>query len=308
MIFILEGVYKCGKTTLSERLIKRFKAEYVKFSAPTKPPYQEYNEFLDRVDPNKCYVLDRFCHGELVYGPVYRGKSGLNLWQLFYLELRLKAFNAVVIYCEIPSMLIRSNFNKDKEKITRPEDIERLLESYDKVWNHSLIKPLRYDYTEDVTAGELLGQLDQLHFKSKTFFQDSSQYKNYIGSTSPDVVFVGDRKNPKRSHLPIFDSLSGYFLLKSCFVRLDLNKVGFCNSIGEGGDIVSYDFIKWLKPRKLVCLGKLSYDRMSSIMDEDGEFLKVPAVEVPHPQYAKRFLGKQALTKYACQLAEAANA
>lgn len=156
MLIILEGSDKCGKTTLARFLAVKFQADYVKFSAPVKPAYDEYRDFLFTIDPRKNYVLDRFLYGELVYGPIYRGKSGVTPEQMRFLETIMARVRTAVIYCETDLQQIRDNFVKDDEQFTRQEDIEEILKRYKYLWSQTHIKPYYFNYLTDPTYGRLM--------------------------------------------------------------------------------------------------------------------------------------------------------
>lgn len=168
MLLLLEGIDKSGKSTLARKLVEEFGAEYVKFSQPKRPPYDEYSEFLANAVPSKIYVLDRFMHGELVYGPIYRGKSGLDTVQLLSLEKTAASVHgSAVIYCRVPSSQVKKKFLEDGEEFTQVKDIGRIIHAYDCVFEGTCLKVFRYDYTEDGDASKLLEELRAFVMQSK---------------------------------------------------------------------------------------------------------------------------------------------
>lgn len=161
MLIYIEGVDKQGKTTLAKKLCDVFKAEYIKFNQPKLPPFEEYAGFIASIDPDKHYVLDRFFVGELVYGPIYRGKTGVSYGQLAELEKMLleKQPESVMIYCETSMNEVKKNFVKDKEEFAKLEDIERIREAYHEVLRRVSIPVIDFDYTKDLDHSGVLTTL-----------------------------------------------------------------------------------------------------------------------------------------------------
>ncbi len=116
IIIILEGIDKSGKSTIANFLKEKFGFEIVKCSQPKGDAYKEYVSKLNKV--NKNTVFDRFCYGELVYGPLYRGKSQIDNKKLANIETLASAKNAIIIYCYDKPELIAKRFNKDKKSFT----------------------------------------------------------------------------------------------------------------------------------------------------------------------------------------------
>jgi len=163
MILIIEGVDKNGKTTLANRLVQEYGAEYVKFGQPTKPPFQEYSEFIASVDPSKTYVLDRFFIGELVYGPIYRGKSGITLGQLKDLERVLldKVAETVIVYCKTNIEQVRTNFEAEHEEFAKASDIAALRKKYHDILKKQVLPVYGFDYLKDMDHSGIIGRLSK---------------------------------------------------------------------------------------------------------------------------------------------------
>src|SRR3989338_4886641 len=96
MMIIIEGIDKSGKSHLAQYLSKTFNLPIFKFSIPKEDPYIEYMSFL--LKQTKPCILDRSYLGELIYGPIKRGKSGLNEWQIRNIEGLLLMRSAFYIY------------------------------------------------------------------------------------------------------------------------------------------------------------------------------------------------------------------
>ena len=296
MIIILEGCDLNGKSVLAKKLTKYFKAKYLHFSKPAKPPYQEYSECLDSLKPDKFYVIDRFCYGEMVYGKLLRGKSGLSENQLTYLELRLKSHGTEVIHCQTSLEENKINFSRREETSTTVDDLKKIRGEYEKIFNYSLITPFKYNYLDDPWAGDIISRLFWLNYFS---FLRPHELKNYVGSIRPKLLFIGDQKNEKLKHKGVFESISGNFLISAIKNLNLLNISGITNSMWDPDYLCRIDpgFITALRPNKIIALGQNAASGLDS--------MQIKHVQIDHPQYAKRFYGKNALKRYSTKIMEA---
>lgn len=133
MIIILEGENKTGKTTLAHYIRDNHNFKYVKCNQPKGSPYDEYIGILEGLSYLDDLVIDRFCYGELVYGPIYRGKSALSEKELIKIESRLHVLEARLIYCKNSIEDIQKLFDKEKEEFANKDKVKETLELYDEV-------------------------------------------------------------------------------------------------------------------------------------------------------------------------------
>ena len=292
MIYILEGIDKNGKTTLAKKLAKKLGCNVEKFSAPGRNAYREYSEFLDSANPRKNYVVDRYCHGELCYGPELRGKSQVTFEDVRFLELRLLTHGCVGIYCFTDVNHTIENMQICDELSTKPSHVIGLKERYENLLEESsILRWFRYDYRDEGSSSfsNLMLALKERSFTTMT------QATNWLGTTDgPRVLFVLDRKNERLSRLEnrhILDSTSGRFMLRSIYKKIGtrLNKLAFTNS-----DKLNTVLLDRVKPLHVVACGKNS----EAVLRSTG--LKFS--RVVHPQFAKRFYGKDAILRYQREL------
>lgn len=139
-LILLEGVDKCGKTTIANRLIKDYGFNYIKCSQPKGDAFLEYFTILDSIDKNKNYVIDRFHWGESVYGPIYRGVSTMDQDKQWQIEFKVKNLGGILIYASNTKEFIAEKFKEDKEEFTKEEHIDKLLKNYEDCSRRSILK------------------------------------------------------------------------------------------------------------------------------------------------------------------------
>lgn len=86
MNIIIEGPDATGKTTLTNKLIKKYNMKSMHLSGDTKNDFDFHNDLLNKNN----YVYDRFFMGELVYPKIYKRDPKLNF------EEALKLMNKIV--------------------------------------------------------------------------------------------------------------------------------------------------------------------------------------------------------------------
>lgn len=160
MIIILEGCDKTGKTTLAEYLRDKHKYEIVKCSQPKGDPFLEYIHKLKKAGKN--VVFDRFHLGEEVYGPIYRGKSGLTKDSFASIEDYANKLGAVMILCTDTPQHIINRFKTENETFTQEKDVRNIVDTYAQLFIKSKIKTKKYHIM--MTPHDLLknGELDKL--------------------------------------------------------------------------------------------------------------------------------------------------
>lgn len=130
-MIILEGSDLSGKSTLAKALQDNYGYEIVKCSQPR--PGRAYNEYVQKIikaEPNT--VFDRHFLGELVYGPLKRGKCQLNPMQISDIINLLKEKNCTLIYCNAPMDFIKSKFKERGEDFVTIKEIEKVKLAYEK--------------------------------------------------------------------------------------------------------------------------------------------------------------------------------
>lgn len=284
MIIIVEGVDGQGKSYLCKRLKHDFNAELIHVGAPkTNNAFTEYIKMIVNLDLTKNYVFDRCFHGERVYGPIYRDKSTVDDTQQTYLELLVQRHVVKCIYCWTDVRNTKHVFKTRGEFHTKLKDVGKLHSNFMNIIKKSRLGWFRYDWRRDSYA-----DMVEQFWLTRNNPSLTGDHLEWIGSTKPAILLIGDKKNPKLLNSPVFCSLSGMFLMRS----LPHGILAITNS-----DDFLKEKIELLKPKKIIALGLSAAKRL--------KLLNINFKAVVHPQYAKRFYGKNAIKQYSNELKEA---
>ncbi len=97
-MIIVEGIDGTGKTTLVKKLeLNGFYKFHFDYDKKTQDLYEKYLNILSLENIEK-YVFDRSFISEVVYGPVFRGRSRLSDGQLISLAKKYSGKNCILIY------------------------------------------------------------------------------------------------------------------------------------------------------------------------------------------------------------------
>lgn len=101
MFIILEGNEGTGKTTLAEKFSNMLGVEITHRSAPKNEDERQamYRSYLDDINNLEHAIWDRCFYSEMVYGPIMRDQSYINVEQMREYEKLLAKKGAIVIYC-----------------------------------------------------------------------------------------------------------------------------------------------------------------------------------------------------------------
>lgn len=314
MILILEGENKTGKSTIARYICDHYDFDYIKCSQPKGDPYVEYMEILKKIERSgRNTVLDRFLYGEFVYGPIYRGKSGLSETQKRNIELKALSLNAHVIYCSDDPKNIAKRFKEEKEEFASEKLIKRTLELFSQVISEAIIPVSfhRMKSSDDIIHNEIVfaegpsvtgaiipkGELKKKKDKQKTvrldvllgqisYFDQFKHFKTAVGDTqNPILVLVGDKRNEnimqkyKKYHQPFDFGVSAEYLFNE-LVRADI-PIGRVMVINSDSKELK-DLYQWAN---IVALGKNASERLNK--------LGYDYYELTHPSYERRFHGRQ---------------
>ena len=304
MYIVIEGVDKTGKTSLSNFLSKRLKLPIKKFSRPIGDPYCEYMEYLLLDD--KPAILDRFYLGELVYGPVKRGKSELSDREWFNIEMTMMAHKPFLIYSSTDTKKIQDNFKKDGENYTQAKDVVPLKKAYKSAIDHSQLKWHHFDYQKDKNYKKILKQILPWHYDmmNKYLRLRDIRRTRMIGNPEAKVLIVGDICNTKlkenkdqRLVVPFAFGKSASYLYNALMLAgVDFKDIAVTNFTkyqnGNIGILTEVNNMPNLE--RIIYLGKHKKNSIPTMKKE---------LELKHPSWAARF--NYPIKKYSQELKQA---
>lgn len=150
MLIIIEGCDATGKTTLAKRIAElQPDTTIVHCGPPTIDAYTEYASHTSQYIPNlgASVVFDRFHIGELVYGPIYRGKSSLTQSQQVKLEAALNERGALLVHLTHKPQVLLERQRSLGEDFLKPQHIAKVVTGFKKQVLASEIKH-KYTFTD----------------------------------------------------------------------------------------------------------------------------------------------------------------
>lgn len=159
MMVIVEGLDKCGKTTLVNYLIKNLDNAFVMKNGfrPNSNNTEEREKILYIYEKlfinymlnfkNDVLIMDRYFISELVYG-TKRGYNALETKGMkYFLNMVQKRKDIILIYCRTDYDNIKKKFIEDREEYVEIKEIKKLDKLYQKVISKLNLIKLPYDYT-----------------------------------------------------------------------------------------------------------------------------------------------------------------
>lgn len=134
---IIEGIDGAGKSTLFDSIVTKIPKTYDKVlthkGVPEfEDPEREYFHQLSWLRSQHFMVADRYHVGELIYGPIYRGKSTTEGYWFDAIEERLDQLKAVKIILLPELDVIRERIAKRGEDYLQPQHFEQVWNFYNK--------------------------------------------------------------------------------------------------------------------------------------------------------------------------------
>jgi thymidylate kinase len=157
-ILVLEGADGTGKTFLAKALEKRgFEYRHQGPPAAGTDLFELYTQELLYAQ-GKDVVFDRLHVGELIYGPVMRGKSLISLEQFRLINQLLFSLGGKIIFCDTDNETIIQNYlaRKNQEYLTDREKLYKVIYDYRVIFDQEFTHEncLAYDYQK--LSGQLL--------------------------------------------------------------------------------------------------------------------------------------------------------
>lgn len=307
MLILLEGADCSGKSTLADKIAKRI-ADHDDFcdseaacasvdarvarlhsGPPTLHVLREYEGRLDWYRPGspegRHVVADRWHLGELIYGPLLRGRSRLDPAMLLHVDLFLRSRGALVVHVDPGWEVIERRLRERGDELVSVDQVRQAHAAYVKLADRYAPVMVKVDGTEDnLLAKDITGVIGLAQFTEHVTTPLAS-FMTYVGGPSPDVLLLGEMRghNPEEAELSPafvpFESTSGHYLLTSIVESSDWQDVdiGIANACEE--DVPA--LWKTLGEPRVVALGMNAYFKTRYESD-----LRCGAA--PHPQFVRR--------------------
>lgn len=160
-IIILEGIDGSGKSTLATHLkeLSPWPATIKVGQIPqsTKTVFETLIAPLFEVGPDELLITDRWHLSELIYGPLYRDRSCIDIEALEQIETVLKSLDAMRIVISPTVEKVASRLEARGEDFLKPQHQALVHAAY-----HGLATELGYallDKTDRMAAMTILGLL-----------------------------------------------------------------------------------------------------------------------------------------------------
>lgn len=295
-MIILEGADRTGKTVLANKLADHYGLSIIKYGVPKGDPIPEYVKHL--VDVN-CEILDRSWYGEIPYSIVKRRPRYMNYLELRILDLMTMSWPHIVLYCRPTREEAQDRLKLEPDDYINSIELNKLYEEFDNLFenihaNTMIINPFKeddiYKINDTLVNSPLMVSLNKVvsaeAWRFARGYHENANFVPGIGTLEPRILFVGERYNPRAPYQITFWSPSGEYLFK-CLDKSGVNPAlcHFTNSISQDVTPISAEQIRYLSPRKIVCLGEVAYSNVCNA----GLNSMTNIVKVPHPQYWKRF-------------------
>lgn len=281
-IIILEGCDGSGKSTLATWLAAQHGYQIKHFGIPGQDPFKEYVSALwEAHQADKPTVFDRLHLGELIYGPVMRGRSKLGSQGKLLIDRIINGVGAQVVLCLPTWDRCRRSWEVRQDREYLP-DLLKLQDVYNR-------------YLQLMFEPNILLYHDWDHMRGFAVHLANAEAprcpNGVIGSPIAKYLIVGDRANQQVVDWP-FLSLQGCTpFLNDCLREAGYqeHELAFANSRYLDGSKVNLDEIVALtKIEKIIPLGG---NALNEVIDQGLHLHSVPLL--PHPQYVKRFQSKR---------------
>lgn len=281
MLIVIEGPDKTGKTTLAKAISTELGYEYKHFSAPKGSPADEYIDFL--LNLKRPTVCDRFHLGELVYGPMFRGKAGITPLELATIERVMRLKQTILIHAVTPIDTANTRLVKSTE-----HEVVNVVQNIQAARGFAEVMPktnagpvLKYDGSSITALHAIIDEVVGL-LREYGETLDPADYTGIGTVTGSKIVFVGEQvnKNVTWRGLPFDRGFASQFLLDTFqAARVPEKAVYLCNADKlTKKEALTLKFTGWTR---FVALGAKASDKLAR--------LGIRAYDLAHPQFIKRF-------------------
>lgn len=193
MLILTEGCDGVGKSTFISELadlLKPHESQVIHRGQPQLHPLEEYEDDLLGYTPNSSVSVlgDRWHWGELVYGPLYRGKSLLGVAGRRHVDLFLMTRGAIMVHLTASEDTVRQRLAVRGEDYLRDEHIGTVLRGFAECAFGSMIPAITITSPHSrADTKKVIAQARAREAKVGRVHEFP-----YIGHPRPDVLVVGN--------------------------------------------------------------------------------------------------------------------
>lgn len=205
-IVALEGPDLAGKSTLAKKFHLYNPASRILKQGPPPSGVDLLTHYLrpiaeSQVDKSDVLILDRWHVGELVYGPMLRGRSLLTDVQANYIDMVLQTFGCAFLHVTAPINDLQERYDVRGDGLIKREQLPDIVIAYD-TWMQ------RHTHWVTWSSNVWLNERYRAPMAGR-----------YIGPDRPKVLLLGDRRNDEECEL-IFPfgprrNTSGHWLMNA---------------------------------------------------------------------------------------------
>jgi thymidylate kinase len=286
-MIIIEGPDGAGKSTLVQYIRRELGRIVIK---PYYPKVNQLSYYLHSGPLYNDYFLERYYLSEVVYPRFKKNREPMEDWKQFMIESALYQYAPVIFYLRPSRETILENIKVRGDDYVSIEEVDLMIEEYDKAIQRSHIPSIRYDFKSD-NVDEKIGEALDLHRENYELTEYFHQFLSAGNCLKEEgIMFIGDEPSNKsvgEGFIRAFLSDKGSpALLHEILWKAGVydTEMPYFTNWGKGFDndhdrfVALNEEIKRLNPRKIICLGK-----------EVAEKCGIGGGVIEHPSYVKRF-------------------